>query len=59
MENTVSYLTETRDAYFNNLKERYSLYSRHHVDPKIDVAETGGSPFQDFKEFLGFEKVIL
>lgn len=47
---------ETHDAYFNNLKERYSLYNRPPVDPKIDVAETGGSPFQDFKEFLGFER---
>ena len=49
-------LAETHDAYFNNLKERYSLYNRPPVDPKIDVAETGGSPFQDFKEFLGFER---
>ena len=25
---------ETHDAYFNNLKERYSLYNRPPVDPK-------------------------
>ena len=47
---------ETHDSYFNNLQERYRLYNRPPVDPKIDVAETGGSPFQDFKEFLGFER---
>ena len=47
---------ESFNSYFSNLGERYRLYNRPPVDPKIDVAETGGSPFQDFKEFLGFER---